>query len=598
MRLDPKGLQQSNSNGDQRIDIEAVAERARDVIICSYKVIKIPDYFMDAWLPLLGASRWFLTLAFRQVAFIHNCKERTGQQFVSATTRRLGQWAGLSHTQVKRLLKKPQFLDWFVTRKEAGNNTTAGFYGVRIDIPLTPADQYRIRRFFEAEAPTTDEEWYSALSRAISVKGSDLPNDYVAPKGPRTIQQLAMEMGLSDLTESLDRACDELHERWTRPTFSQVTHYWIKNWLPELTPSLGAFILYCRKNCREDGQVGQLKDIDYGVVGRELGVTSRSIRYYISKEKYPLVQSFIDVSRSHHICGQLDDVGEDRIRIKGCGIGFSKDATITVLGFSRGDRVRVLADETPAGDLQLREIEPASSNDTEGALIQIDLDVALTDPIHKSDRARYEAVLKAMAGDYQTEIHQASSQALKKGSTAMKNSSRQMKEGSATEKISAAEEKISSTSVQESSTFEKSGSTPQQMRSTSVQEGAALRGIKDNENNLRGDSNILDNSGSNQDDLESFKINGQSILSVWDSALGQMRGEINRSIFDTWIASCELHSFDPGSRTFVVATGNSYARDWLADRMTSTVRRVLTGITGESANVQFVSWGDASEQIS
>jgi len=42
--------------------------------------------------------------------------------------------------------------------------------------------------------------------------------------------------------------------------------------------------------------------------------------------------------------------------------------------------------------------------------------------------------------------------------------------------------------------------------------------------------------------------------------------------------------------TFVIGVQNAYARDWLEDRLTSTVRRVLTSIVGRSVEVRFVVW--------
>jgi chromosomal replication initiator protein len=39
---------------------------------------------------------------------------------------------------------------------------------------------------------------------------------------------------------------------------------------------------------------------------------------------------------------------------------------------------------------------------------------------------------------------------------------------------------------------------------------------------------------------------------------------------------------------FEVGAQNSYARDWLDDRLTSTVGRVLTGIVGHQMEVMFV----------
>jgi chromosomal replication initiator protein len=75
---------------------------------------------------------------------------------------------------------------------------------------------------------------------------------------------------------------------------------------------------------------------------------------------------------------------------------------------------------------------------------------------------------------------------------------------------------------------------------------------------------------------------------TWQAALGQLQMEMPRATYDTWVRDAELISYEDG--TFIVGVGNAYARDWLADRLLSTVKRVLIGITGRSVEVRFVVW--------
>jgi chromosomal replication initiator protein len=49
--------------------------------------------------------------------------------------------------------------------------------------------------------------------------------------------------------------------------------------------------------------------------------------------------------------------------------------------------------------------------------------------------------------------------------------------------------------------------------------------------------------------------------------------------------------------TFIVGVQNAYARDWLEDRLRSTVSRVLTSVTGRSSAVQFVVWHGGAEEV-
>jgi chromosomal replication initiator protein len=82
---------------------------------------------------------------------------------------------------------------------------------------------------------------------------------------------------------------------------------------------------------------------------------------------------------------------------------------------------------------------------------------------------------------------------------------------------------------------------------------------------------------------------------VWDAALGQLQLEMPRATFDTWVRDAELLAYEDG--TFIIGVQNAYARDWLEDRLRSTVSRVLTGVTGRSSTVRFVVWHGEVEEV-
>jgi len=77
---------------------------------------------------------------------------------------------------------------------------------------------------------------------------------------------------------------------------------------------------------------------------------------------------------------------------------------------------------------------------------------------------------------------------------------------------------------------------------------------------------------------------------LWQAALGQLQMEMPRAAFDTWVRDAELLTFEDGA--FVIGVRNAYARDWLEDRLLSTIKRVLTGILGRTVEVRFVVWQD------
>lgn len=83
---------------------------------------------------------------------------------------------------------------------------------------------------------------------------------------------------------------------------------------------------------------------------------------------------------------------------------------------------------------------------------------------------------------------------------------------------------------------------------------------------------------------------------LWEAALGQLQLEMPRASFDTWVRDAELLANEDGA--YIVGVQNAYARDWLENRLRSTVARVLTAISGRSAEVSFVVWnGDQGEEI-
>lgn len=75
---------------------------------------------------------------------------------------------------------------------------------------------------------------------------------------------------------------------------------------------------------------------------------------------------------------------------------------------------------------------------------------------------------------------------------------------------------------------------------------------------------------------------------AWQAALGQLQMEMNKSSFDTWVRSAELVSFE--NNLFTIGVPNAYARDWLEDRLTITISRILSGMMNASQNVNFVVW--------
>ena len=75
---------------------------------------------------------------------------------------------------------------------------------------------------------------------------------------------------------------------------------------------------------------------------------------------------------------------------------------------------------------------------------------------------------------------------------------------------------------------------------------------------------------------------------AWQAALGQLQVEMPKGTFDTWVRDAEMVAYEDGS--FVIGANNAYARDWLENRLRSTVTRLLTGMMNRTVEVRFVVW--------
>ena len=75
---------------------------------------------------------------------------------------------------------------------------------------------------------------------------------------------------------------------------------------------------------------------------------------------------------------------------------------------------------------------------------------------------------------------------------------------------------------------------------------------------------------------------------AWQAAVGQLQMEMPKAAFDTWVRDTELITYEDGA--FTIGVKNAYARDWLDDRLSSTIAKLLTGIMNRTVAVRFTVW--------
>jgi hypothetical protein len=73
---------------------------------------------------------------------------------------------------------------------------------------------------------------------------------------------------------------------------------------------------------------------------------------------------------------------------------------------------------------------------------------------------------------------------------------------------------------------------------------------------------------------------------LWQQALSELQLQMTKATFDTWLANTCAIAFEDSTLTIGVAS--SFAKDWLENRLLTTVKRTLVGILGRSIEVKFV----------
>lgn len=67
---------------------------------------------------------------------------------------------------------------------------------------------------------------------------------------------------------------------------------------------------------------------------------------------------------------------------------------------------------------------------------------------------------------------------------------------------------------------------------------------------------------------------------AWQATLGQLQLEMSKASFDTWVSSAEFLGYNVETGCFEIGVKNAYARDWLDDRLSAKMARLLTGMLG------------------
>ena len=73
---------------------------------------------------------------------------------------------------------------------------------------------------------------------------------------------------------------------------------------------------------------------------------------------------------------------------------------------------------------------------------------------------------------------------------------------------------------------------------------------------------------------------------IWHATLGELQLQMTRATFDTWVRPTHAIEFLDGRMT--VGVHSPYAKEWLENRLNTTIQRTVTGIVGKSVQVRYV----------
>lgn len=638
---------------DIPVQITADHLRAYDAIVRPTSIIPVPRYFIDQWVSLLGPSRAWLALAFRQIAFVS--QREGGEVVIQTTLRRLSIWCGLSHVRIHQLLQEPERLDWFVRPALSRSNddkprSTPSDYRVRADIPLSPEDQTRLHHWLRDRIPEKDSDWIELLEASIEAKSADVSNKDSSPTHPKTIQDLVGQLRGGDrpLPPSIDKACTELHARWVQPDrVVLVSHYFLRKWLPVLSPGLGWLITYLRGRVyteTQDDTVGRKWLVKgWGEAASGLGVSRKSITRWIKSPEAVLFFNRIDdvqdpiERRSILVNVHLSEPihPEDQTAYVSILDGQNLTSPFVMEGQdltresrAPGHDLTIEGQTLPEGGQKL------TRRETEFHKLSPKLNTL--SPLNSLKTKHYQDIEEQHPLDLEKvgpEVVVASWDI----SEILRNAGIPAKTSKLLRKASIEQQRnflgwllfgLMTSTIEYPAVFAHSRcrspdapppgcvqltqipleqlvrwirgedyDVPQQYqhamaqmrRNDALVQLKALGVMKDDQ--IEEDTGVPPEADTRDNGDEGWGDEAEA--AHWNEAKDALMMTCSRNVFETWVKDIEFVSRE--EKTFVLGVSNDYARDWLDDRLKSTAIHTLTGIVGDAVNVQFVVLpGDAA----
>ena len=257
-------------------------------------IFGVDHFFIDAWLPRLGAVRAWLVVALQQACWSGKAaghSARIGQA-------ELGALCGIGRQRINTLLNQDELMSWFVVARQRNlsrkGRLQANTYTVRLSTPLTPALVSGLSREIavrlEAGAGSLPEV-LAALTAAATRDRRGFIERISLPDGPATGPQSVREIvrpftGGQELDPATQQAASGLSRVLLRPGARRLeTQYFRRNWVPRLGPKAAWLIVAIRRRCfANEHEVRNDFALSKSEAALMLGVSARTIGRVLKNE--------------------------------------------------------------------------------------------------------------------------------------------------------------------------------------------------------------------------------------------------------------------------------------------------------------------------
>jgi hypothetical protein len=268
---------------NDRLTIQLRFRRYWDEIVDSERVISIPRYFIEYWLPILGPNFSSAVIAFRQLRYLKNAVADTPFE---VSVEEILRWLPVGRTTFFRWMQSPpDMFGWFVKKVEDDRPSFIQVddgrisqepkkYLVYAGTPLTPAHQDLVIELLEQYGAGKDpEETEAALNQLLQIDRRELERLMKNKKQPKkSIQHKPISVweivkGLlpkdlpSEKNESLAKLSEDFENLLVRPDKPHlVTWYLLRDWQSILGCSAFWLICLLRSRCFYNVETGERRD--------------------------------------------------------------------------------------------------------------------------------------------------------------------------------------------------------------------------------------------------------------------------------------------------------------------------------------------------